>query len=46
MARGQTLWIHVITGMDGFGGNIWNNSEPGAAVLWTPNGSEVSRYYN
>jgi endonuclease YncB( thermonuclease family) len=27
----------------GFGSNIWNNSEPDAAILYNPNGVEVSR---
>jgi hypothetical protein len=27
----------------GFGSNIWNNSEPDAAILYDPNGEEVAR---
>jgi len=28
----------------GFGSNIWNNSEPDAAVLFNADGQEVSRW--
>jgi endonuclease YncB( thermonuclease family) len=48
IAPGQTLRIYAMTGEGGFncgfGDNIWNNSDPDAAVLWSPQGNEVSRY--
>jgi hypothetical protein len=48
MASGETLRIYAMTGDGGFScgfdSNIWNNSEPDAAVLWSPDGTEVSRY--
>lgn len=48
LAPGQTLRIWAMTGEGGFNcgfeSNIWNNSDPDAAVLWSPDGTEVSRY--
>ena len=48
LAPGQMLRIWAMTGEGGFNcgfdSNIWNNSEPDAAVLWSPDGAEVSRY--
>jgi endonuclease YncB( thermonuclease family) len=48
IAAGQTLRIFAMTGAGGFNcgfdSNIWNNSQPDAAVLWSPDGAEVSRY--
>ena len=48
LGAGQTLRIWAMTGEGGFNcgfeSNIWNNSEPDAAVLWSPDGAEVSRY--
>lgn len=48
IAPGQTVRIFAMTAEGrfncGLGENIWNNSEPAAAVLLAPDGSEVSRY--
>jgi endonuclease YncB( thermonuclease family) len=48
IAPGETLRIYAMTGDGGFScgfdSNIWNNSEPDAAVLWSPEGVAVSRY--
>jgi endonuclease YncB( thermonuclease family) len=48
IAPGETLRVYAMTGDGGFNcgfdSNIWNNSEPDAAVLWSPEGAEVSRY--
>lgn len=51
LLAGATVLIHALDGQNdqgnlysGFGGNIWNNSEPDAAVLLDGGGVEVSRY--
>ena len=45
---GAILRIYAASGSDGFNcnysKNIWNNSEPDPAVLYNPQGAEVSRF--